>query len=244
MRSTRCGCGSSCRWRSWRAWYRRLALLAADRMSRALNDLADAALMWCIARGRRPRRRARRSSDAALDTMSSRAQQPRAPSSRTSGRGSRRRSPATARRWPPPTTCARCSKPCSRPRCQATRARGGRLLLYDPERRRGQRAGADGHRPWLAGRPADGGRRRRRPRGRGAAAQRAAHVVVAARDGGRADPARGDAAGRGHGGRSRGWRFGDGRRRDACRPGRPGRRRRSRTRACTAWSSSRRSPTS
>ena len=40
---------------------------------------------------------------------------------------------------------------------QATRARGGRLLLYDPEKRRGHRARPDRHGDGVAHRPADRG---------------------------------------------------------------------------------------
>ena len=77
----------------------------------------------------------------------------------------------------------------------ATRARGGRLLLYDPERgeaseqvRLGTARGSRADLPMVVvGRP--------RPRGRGAAGAGTAHVIVAARDRGGADPARGDAAG-------------------------------------------------
>ena len=79
---------------------------------------------------------------------------------------------------------------------QATRSRGGRLLLYDRRPRRGHRAGADRHRPRVAHRPADGRARRARPGGRGDPWRSSrARRTRAAADADRADPAREAAAG-------------------------------------------------
>ena len=87
---------------------------------------------------------------------------------------------------------------------QATRARGGRLLLYDAERGEAVEQARHRHRARLALRLTGGRRGRRRSRGRGARLARAPGHAVTAGGARGADPARAPPARAGHRGRSRG----------------------------------------
>ena len=163
-----------------------LAFAAADRMSRALNDLAERAPV--LARGRPA---ATSSTSSAPRSTRSRASSPRAMGELEAERG---RFKETLQRYGETLAATHDLNALVGAvldtAVQATRARGGRLLLYDAERGEAIEQARIGTARGPALRPAHGRRRRRRPRGRGARDARAACQPGAARDAGGADPAR------------------------------------------------------
>src|SRR6185312_8715082 len=176
------------------------AIFAADRISRALTELAGRA---------DPRPHRRRRADPARRHHRRDLDRADLAHGRARGRARPLQGDAAAlrrdaRRHPRPERArgrrprhGRAGDPRPRRPVAAVRRRAGR----------GDRAGPHRHRPRDALRPARGGRRRRRPRGRGARDARAARQPGAARGAGHADPARAPPARPGDGRRPGGGRL-------------------------------------